>query len=381
MSIMRLRDASGSRAGAKATNLATLIQAGFDVPDGFVVPDEPQFKGAGLRAVLVEPVAALTAGATGHLAVRSSGSTEDTAGFSSAGQYESILAVRGLDAVESAILRCRESLWTTHAASYREFQRSPMPRPQMSVLVQRFVDAEVSGVWFAGARRSLEASYGLGQLIVSGQVTPDRWLMDGDIVARTKGAKRVRADRVGDAVLKRPVDQGAQSRWSLDESQVLEIDAMCRAASELLGFAADIEWVLTGNRVQIVQARPITVPVPFPPVEGSRANSALLRGVPASPGIATGPARVVTAMADFASVQVGDVLVCEHTDPAWTPLFRIASAVVTEIGGTLSHAAIVAREVQIPAVLAVPDAVTRLESGQLLEVDGLAGTVKVRGLS
>jgi len=138
---------------------------------------------------------------------------------------------------------------------------------------------------------------------------------------------------------------------------------------------------LAGERVhqpRQVQARPGHHALPWSSGGGQIAVPTSLTGTAAGSGTATGAARIVRGPSDFACVRPGDILICPYTDPAWTPLLRIASGVVTEVGGVLSHAAIVARELRIPAVVGVPDATTRLHDGDTVTLDGAAGTVTLR---
>lgn len=155
------------------------------------------------------------------------------------------------------------------------------------------------------------------------------------------------------------------------------MDELGGHVTRVLGGPADIEWALTGHRIHVLQARPVTAPMPQSQATAQRRQSDHpgLQGLSASAGIATGSVRVITGPSDFRRVGPGDVLVCRHTDPAWTPLFQVAAAVVTETGGVLSHAAIVAREVGMPAVLGVPEATRALPDGATVTVDGGAGSI------
>lgn len=393
MGLIGLRLARGAEVGGKAAPLATLLRAGFDVPDGFVVT-------AGERRSV--PVAGLTeeverslrglfgGGAIGPVAVRSSANVEDGEVSSAAGMHDTFLAVQGTDAVVAAIARCRGSLHGQAATAYHSRFRTEGATPRMAVLVQEFVDADVAGVMFAGERRQLEATWGLGPALVDGQATPDSWTVDqGRIVDHRLGSKEIRCDRSGnrvssDQVVWRDVRAEARAIACLGDDQVLELDRVGVQVSDLLGHPSDIEWAIAGGRIRILQARPITAPLPgavttaAPDVAtGTDRGAVVLTGVPGSAGVASGRVRVVSDPTDFVHFRRGDVLVCRHTDPAWTPLIMVAAAVVTEIGGVLSHAAIVARELGIPAVLGVRGA-GALAAGAPVTVDGDRGTVTQR---
>lgn len=386
-----LRDARLPESGGKAAALGTLLRAGLDVPPGIVVPareyhrhlqsarlDSSTASPAEMRAMI--PQTRLDAdlfralesrwwsGSEQDLgdlvAVRSSASNEDGASASAAGQHDSVLAVQGIDAVCAAILRCWASLWSEHAVAYRrgeargrgEFARDDAP-PQMAVIVQQFLEADVSGVLFTGEQRLLEAVRGRGEQLVGGEVTPDSWRI---------GKGGIQSSRAGSRA------QGV----CLNEAQVHELDLLGVRVSRVLGAPADIEWSLVGDGFHVLQARPITAAAPGPRPEGSPVPGiGTLQGTPASGGTATGTARTVQGPQDFRRVRQGDVLICHSTDPAWTPLFQIAGAVVTEVGGVLSHAAIVARELGIPAVLAVPGALAAIPDGSVVTVHGDEGLI------
>ncbi|XKH52562.1 pyruvate, phosphate dikinase [Citricoccus nitrophenolicus] len=440
--VLALRDAlDPSVSGGKAAPLARLMRAGFAVPEGFVVPatayrqaaaalglnrldagEHPEARrrlltsglpaavGDGVREGLVAlggsgELGALTDEADAaavSVAVRSSAVGEDGAVSSGAGQHESVLDVRGEAAVGRAVLRCWASGWSERAVAYRtrdserhgarpggaEDPENDVGPVEMALLVQRYVDAEFSGVMFTGPSPGdpsvIEAARGPGERVVSGRITPDSWRVDHTgILDHRPGESR------------EPCLRGAH---------VQALHALGMQVSAELGGPRDIEWALADGHLWILQARPVTAPVPAhvftsapatlpapPPERAGGPGPAVvvpspevpaspvepaLRGVPASPGTASGRARVVNGPGDFTAVCPGDVLVCRETDPAWTPLFAFAAAVVTETGGVLSHAAIVAREVGIPAVLAVPRAADLLASGPTVMVDGDAGIVR-----
>ncbi|MHA7132935.1 PEP/pyruvate-binding domain-containing protein [Oerskovia turbata] len=271
------------------------------------------------------------------------------------------------------------------------------PEPAMAVLVQRLVDADASGVMFVsggpGEATVIEASWGLGPSVVGGTVTPDTYRVVAHptlgrhvtrITDRAVADKRTRLDREGDRLVTRDVATDQRRRPVLDDTTAVGLAQLGWRVADLLGGPQDVEWALADDRLLILQSRPVTAALPTrddaesaEPGGGPTPGTTRLRGTPGSVGVATGPARIVRGPADFARVRPGDVLVCAFTDPAWTPLLRVASAVVTETGGVLSHAAIVARERRIPAVLGVAGATTEIPDVSLLRVDGAAGTVDI----
>ncbi|WP_225878558.1 PEP/pyruvate-binding domain-containing protein [Spongiactinospora rosea] len=395
---MPLISAVAGECGGKAGGLGALLRAGLPVPGGFVVPfaayrdavRELKDPDAARRAIESRPldpaVAEELARALEELgdppvAVRSSASDEDTGQVSAAGQHESFLAVRGTADVADAVRACWASLLAPRALAYRDATGHGRPSggPAMAVIVQRQVDADVSGVMFTATGPSeetrIEASWGLGPSVVGGTVTPDAYRIAGDgSVEQTIASKRTRLDRQGGRLVARDVPAPDRDRPALDAATAVELAGLGTKIAEVRGGPQDVEWAIAGGRVWILQARSITAALP------SRAPGevqAALAGTPGSRGTVTGPARIVRGPGDFARVRPGDILVCPFTDPAWTPLLRVAAGVVTEVGGVLSHAAIVAREHGIPAVLGVEKATGRLRDGAAVTLDGTAGTITV----
>ncbi|GIH09464.1 hypothetical protein Rhe02_75310 [Rhizocola hellebori] len=392
--IVSLTDAGAETSGAKAGALGVLMRAGLPVPDGFVVPFRAYreaVRGLELaspdvlrQAVVSRPLdtgllAAIAAGLDGlgnpPVAVRSSAAGEDTESASAAGQYETVLAAHGLDQVAEAIRVCWASLHSERAVEYRQ----TVNMPEMAVLIQRHVDAEISGVLFTapnpGGPTEIEASWGLGPSVVGGTVTPDSFRVNADgSVHRTISAKRTRLDRRGAELITREVPQESQNRPTIDDPVAVGLARLGLKAAEVLGRALDIEWAIADGRVWLLQARPVTAALPTAAEDAARPSGSL-EGTAGSHGIVTGTARIVRGPDDFAHVKPGDILVCPYTDPSWTPLLRIAAGVVTETGGVLSHAAIVARELRIPAVLGVPNATTRIPDAATITIDGATGLV------
>ncbi|MFE6967949.1 PEP/pyruvate-binding domain-containing protein [Isoptericola sp. NPDC057653] len=387
-------DAATAAHGAKAAGLGALRRAGLPVPVGVVVP--ASLEGVDLRAAVDGALDAL--GRHAPLAVRSSATDEDGPTVSAAGQYETVLGVTGAGDVVAAVLACRASAAGPRVTAYRAATTGApaagTPAPEVAVVVQRLVDARAAGVLFTGGGRTVvEASWGLGESVVRGAVDPDRWTVaDGRVVERRTGTKRTRVDRSPAGVAAREVPGADRGRPCLDEATVLHVAALGDQVASLRGGPQDVEWAVDDDgAVWLLQARPVTAALPpdrgerdpggplAPRSPRDRADDgrAVLRGTGASGGRASGPARVVRGPDEFGTVRPGDVLVCCGTDPAWTPLFGVVAAVVTETGGLLSHAAIVARELRLPAVLGVAGATDALRDAGSLAVDGDAGTVVV----
>ena len=383
MSVVPLT-AADARCGRKAHGLASLLRAGLPVPAGFVVTDP-----ATGPAVVAEHLSRLRGRA---VAVRSSGLAEDGAPASFAGQLETVLGARGLDEVMAAIQHCAASPAAGRVRDYRSHlglgadQETAGPEHAAPVLVQELVEADHAGVLFTRDPRTgadavvINASWGLGESVVSGAVVPDEIVVSAptDTVRVTIGSKQTRLDLREHGLVRSPVPAPEQARGCLTGDRLSRLVALGRRCADHFGQAQDVEWAVRDDRIWLLQSRRITA-VGAPAAFGGPDNAPpLITGVPSSPGRARGPARLVRSIDDFSRVLRGDILVCRTTDPAWAPLFRLAAAVVTETGGALSHAAIVAREFRIPAVAGATHALTSLTDGAPVTVDGTAGTVGQR---
>ncbi|KRF40112.1 hypothetical protein ASG96_04125 [Terrabacter sp. Soil810] len=372
-------EAADGRCGAKAAQLGRLLRTGFHVPAGFVVVDA-----LGDDSWAGELEAALRQLGPGPFAVRSSAMCEDGPEASYAGQLDTTLGVTTPREVADALRSCAASgntLRTLAYATRRGHPRHPTaessdPRTvpasvpaSVPVIVQLRVPADVSGVLFTrhpvtgGDAVIIEAAPGLGDQVVEGRVTPQRWGVSDHVVIAPAPAP------------------GSDGELVLTAGQVLDIARTGRLVEAELAGPQDIEWALADGVLWVLQARPITTTALLgsPATTDARTSGAavrlLVRGTGSSPGSAAGPARVIDGLDDFDRFRPGDVLVCRATSPAWTPLLARAAAVVTEVGGILSHTAIVAREFGIPAVTGVDDATTALSSGERVIVDGTDGSV------
>ncbi|MDM8084408.1 PEP/pyruvate-binding domain-containing protein [Cellulomonas cellasea] len=341
---------SGERCGRKAATLGRLMREGFAVPRGFVVanPGDSRWRrGLGQALAGLRP---------GPYAVRSSGLGEDGLTASFAGQFHTTLNVPAAG-VADAILWSAASGSTVAARAYAS-RLGQAVADVAPVLVQQMVQPDVAGVLFTrhpvtGADQVvIEAVDGLGDRLVNGEVTPGRWIVgEHGIVEAPRSGALLTEQQVGDLV---------RLGWQIEAR---------------LGAPQDIEWAIERTQVWVLQSRPIT------PSGGSRADDErpvadpILSGIAASPGLATGRVSVVRGLDDFAEFREGDVLVCRATSPAWTPVLARAAAVVTETGGLLSHAAIVAREFGVPAVVSADDATALLAGHATVLVDGNHGTV------
>ncbi|MBN9520728.1 hypothetical protein J0H58_19785 [bacterium] len=265
-----ITDADAARVGGKGYSLGRTSSAGLPVPPGFVVTTDAyrRLHPTGVRSApdFVSRFADhLRKLGDGPVAVRSSATGEDGAEASFAGQQETILGVRGLDAVLDAVERCWASLHTDRAKAYRARQGVDEAGLAMAVVVQELVPAEVAGVLFtrdpldaAGRRMLAEASWGLGEAVVSGRVTPDRFHLDratGAVLDRQLGAKDVRVTEVGTE----PVSDADRAHFCLDDTALSRLADLGRRVEAFYGEARDVEWAVADGRVHLLQARPITV--------------------------------------------------------------------------------------------------------------------------
>ena len=287
------------RVGGKAHGLQQLVDWGFDVPDAFVIvadayrqaisadsiggliSGDAEF-GAIRTAIQSVPLndqlrsdlggawASLEAESNGPLAVacRSSAIGEDSSAASFAGQHDTILGITSLGRLEDAVRQCWASIWTDQAAAYRK--RSGMPEPEMAVVVQRMARADVSGVAFSvnpvtgdPSQVVINSSYGLGELIVSGTITPDTFVIDresGAVLASEISPDKGRMLVLNDdgTVEERPVQPVMAMGASLDESRVGEVSNAVLRAEKMAGIPQDIEWVFESDRLLLLQSRPVT---------------------------------------------------------------------------------------------------------------------------
>ena len=331
-------------------------------------------------------------------AVRSSATAEDLPDASFAGQQETFLNVRGVDNVLQAIRHVFASLYNDRAISYRAHQGFAHGDVALSAAVQQMVrsDRGASGVMFTLDTESgfrdvvfITAAYGLGEMVVQGAVNPDEFYVHKPmlehgrpaIVRRTLGSKQQKMIYAEDAAAGRSVqtvevNEAERSRFSLSDADVLELARAALAIEKHYGRPMDIEWAKDGadGRIYVLQARPETVKSrSHAGTEESfrlkQRGPVLVTGRAIGHKIGAGPVRVVAGAAMMSKVRKGDVLVTDMTDPNWEPVMKLAAAIVTNRGGRTCHAAIIARELGIPAVVGCGDATEKLRD------DGLAVTV------
>ena len=334
-------------------------------------------------------------------AVRSSATAEDLPAASFAGQQETFLNIRGIDNVLEAIRQVFASLYNERAISYRTHHGFDHRGVALSAAVQQMVrsDLGASGVMFTLDTESgfrdvvfITAAYGLGEMIVQGAVNPDEFYVHKPmleqgrpaIVRRALGSKLEKMLFAGSAEAGRStrvVEVGAEerARFSLTDPEVLELARYALAIERHYRRPMDIEWAKDGadGKLYILQARPETVKSRKRDVEERYAlkgsSRVLASGRAIGHKIGSGAVRVVPDASQMAKVKQGDVLVTDMTDPNWEPVMKLAAAIVTNRGGRTCHAAIIARELGIPAVVGCGDATARLKDGQPVTVSCAEG--------
>ncbi|MEW6586314.1 MAG: phosphoenolpyruvate synthase, partial [Nitrospirota bacterium] len=325
------------------------------------------------------------------VAVRSSATAEDLPGASFAGQQDTFLNVTRKSLI-SSIKKCWSSLFTPRAIVYRKEKGFSQSEVLISVAVQELISSHASGVMFtiepvSGDRNKIviNASWGLGEAVVSGQVTPDEYVVDKgslDILEKNiaKKERQIVSDAKGGTKWV-PLPQKMRDNPVLDEAAIHRLVRYGLEIEKHYGVSQDIEWAVDdAGRVFILQARPETVHGAggaTKKTEGEKLMEKyiLLRGIGVSPGQASGKVRTVLNVKNLSAFNKGDILVTEMTTPDWVPAMKIASAVVTNLGGKTCHAAIVSRELGVPCVVGAENATKVLQDGEVITVDGQRGLI------
>jgi len=352
------------------------------------------------------------------VAVRSSATAEDMPSASFAGQQETYLNVTGEDLLER-VRDCWASLFTQRAIYYRQEQGFDHSVVDMAVVVQEMVDADKSGVLFTshpstGAPAvTVEAAWGLGEAVVSGAVTPDNYVIDRvsgeieEVSVAEKKVMHVRDAETGETV-ERPVPGDRRKERVLSDGELAALRELGEEIEAYYGDPQDVEWAMAGGEVYLLQSRPITTidegttststststgaasgnTAPDDTTQGNVADGGVsgegedrvvLSGLGASPGRASGEVSVVHKLDELDTVGEGDIIVAEMTTPDMVPAMKRAAGIVTDEGGMTSHAAIVSRELGVPAVVGAGNATDRLRDGQLITIDGEKGSVRTGG--
>lgn len=323
-----------------------------------------------------------------EVAVRSSATAEDLPDASFAGQQDTYLHIRGEAELLNHIRSCWASLWTSRAIYYREKQNFDHFNVSLSVVVQKMVNSEKSGVMFTANpinnskdEMMINASWGLGEAVVSGMVTPDEYVIDKKtktVIEKNIATKKTMVVRKEDGV-------GTEEKLVSEVLGAEFVDSECLSekelntlierglkVEELYGSVQDTEWGFDRDTKEFyfLQSRPITTIE-----EKKEVLKPLCKGLPASPGIGRGKIKLIKDISEIHLVKEGDILVTEMTNPDMVPAMRKAAGVVTDEGGRTCHAAIVSRELQIPCIVGAKNATKVLKDGTFVTVDATRGVV------
>ncbi|MET1124147.1 MAG: pyruvate, water dikinase [Archaeoglobaceae archaeon] len=412
--------------GGKAANLGEMLRIGLPVPEGFVV-DARTFRDFIKRTGLAEKIYPLLDSANVentdelnevsrkiremimsaeipkdiedeirqayrkmceegevYVAVRSSATAEDLPEASFAGQQETYLNVIGEDDVVEKVKACWASLFTPRAIYYRAQQGFRHEDVSIAVVVQKMVNSEKSGVMFTSHPVTgeklciIEAVFGLGEAIVSGAVTPDTYVYDRNqrkLVEVNVAEKKFMITREDGKTVKVELPPEKARERVLNDEEIEELVKYGEIIEEHYGKPQDVEWAIEKGKVYIVQSRPITTIKGKIEAAEVAEGEVILRGLGASPGVATGKVKIVMGLEDLSKVEPGDILVTTMTTPDMVPAMRRAAAIVTDEGGMTCHAAIVSRELGVPAVVGTKEATKKLRDGMIVTVDGEKGIV------
>ena len=381
-------------------DVSALTKAGREIRAWIIDTPLP----AGLQSAIAQAYSAMSAAAAGQfsVAVRSSATAEDLPEASFAGQQETFLNVVGLEQVTKKIREVFASLFNDRAISYRVHQGYDHHTVALSAGVQRMVRSDIgaSGVMFTLDTESgfrdvvfITSSYGLGEMVVQGAVNPDEFyvykpaLAAGrhSILRRNLGSKHLQmvyasaGRKSSHGVLTEEVSEERRQRFSINDEEIEELGRIAMSIEAHYGRPMDIEWARDGNdgQLYIVQARPETVQSRNGQVierfELKEEGEILAEGRSIGQKIGSGMARVIASVEQMDALKPGDVLITDMTDPDWEPVMKRAAAIVTNRGGRTCHAAIIARELGVPAIVGCGDATERVADGEVVTVSCAGG--------
>ncbi|MCD6194709.1 phosphoenolpyruvate synthase [bacterium] len=413
-----------SLVGGKGANLGELSRANFPVPEGFCLSTKAYFdfiRQYKIDEIIEEELTALNyedsellhkASAVikeaildaplpkkieeeiikayekidnSFVAVRSSASAEDLPEASFAGQQATFLNVKGKDKLLEAVKKSWASLFEARAIYYRFVNNFDHLKVGLSVVVQRMIQSEVSGVMFTvdplTNRKDLiyiEAAYGLGEVVVSGAVRPDRyWVKKRSFTISKKDISRqnwmLKKQGLGDRRV--PVACSLQNQQKLANELIIQLARLGKKIEKHYGVPQDIEWAMEKEKLYIVQARPVTTLERGKKQKEVKAKHILLKGQGASSGQVSGKVVIISSPKELNKVKKGDILVAKMTNPSYVPAMRKAAGIITDEGGATSHAAIVSRELGIACVVGTEKATKVLKNNELVTVDGERGLV------
>jgi len=354
------------------------------------------------------------------VAVRSSATAEDLPDASFAGQQETFLNITA-EALLERVRECWASLFTQRAIYYRKQQGFEHSDVNIAVVIQQMVDAEKSGVMFTShpstgePKMIVESAWGIGEAVVSGSVSPDNYVLDretGTVEEVTVADKKVmmEKDEATGETVERDVPEADRERRVLTDEELSALRELGETVETHYETPQDVEWAIVDGDVYMLQSRPITtiadevedagdtrvdsdVEVSVDDGTGGAgaggtggstsstttdggSGDVIVSGLGSSPGIASGKARIVKKLDQLDKVGEGDIIVTEMTTPDMVPAMKRAGGIVTDEGGMTSHAAIVSRELGVPAVVGANDGSTTLADGQTITIDGDKGTIR-----
>ncbi|MEM3362028.1 MAG: phosphoenolpyruvate synthase [Candidatus Anstonellaceae archaeon] len=437
--------------GGKGANLGEMKRAGLPIPDGFCVTVAAYFKFLdynNLRPFIKEMLENLDSedydklvkvsqtiktkllsstipeeikrdvigaynelckrkGKEVYVAVRSSATAEDLPEASFAGQQATFLNVSGELDVLQAVKECWASLFEARSIYYRIQNNFDHLKVGLSAVVQEMVQSEVAGVMFSVDPVSqdinlisIEGAYGLGEVVVSGQVEPDHYLVskkDYSIVEKFISRQTWAIAKVQGKNQKVEVDDVLQEKQKLPDEKIIELAKIGHKIEQHYGFPQDMEWAVENNKIYIVQSRPITTLNPQTiqkfksgqkDLSGAQEGRAvvseknvkesiavLVSGLGASPGIAKGRVKILHSAKEISKIEKGDILVTEMTSPDFVPAMKKAAAIITNSGGMTCHAAIISRELGVPCIVGTKNATEILKENQFITVDATRGKI------
>lgn len=415
--------------GGKGANLGEMTRANFPVPPGFIVtvkaysdflekakivplirtllkPLDPnnskqlQMIAAEIKKVIIESSmspelvnqiekAYMKLG-NGLVAVRSSATAEDLPEASFAGQQSTYLNILGKDRVVESVRKCWASLFEPRAIYYRMQHGFEHFKVGIAVPVQRMISSQTSGVMFTVEpvtsntnKIIIEAIFGLGEGLVSGEITPDLYIVNKNDFSITSKRTSLQKHQLvinsdianNDSIAWQLVPALNQEEQKIKDSDIIRIAKIGRQLEDHYHFPQDVEWAKENDSIYIVQTRPVTTIKETTEEEPEIKAPAILDGVSASPGLASGKVKILQNASEIDRVLDGDILVAEMTTPDFVPAMKRAVAIVTDRGGRTAHAAIVSRELGIPCVVGTDKATKILSNKKIITVDGSHGKI------
>lgn len=324
------------------------------------------------------------------VAARSSATAEDLPGASFAGQQETFLNIKGEANLLVKARECWASLFTPRAIFYRNENKIPQGSEKISVIVQKMIQSESSGVMFSidpvsnqKDRIVIEAVWGLGETIVQGSVIPDTYVVQKEtfsILSKEISDQSRQLIRKGIETKEREVSKKFIGVQKISDDDIVALAKLADKLHKHYYFPQDAEWAKEKGKIYIVQTRPVTTltnnsKLKTNNLEIKTAETPILIGAAASPGIGSGPVKILKSSKEISKIKEGDVLVAPMTSPDYVPAMKKASAIITDQGGQTSHAAIVSREMGIPCVVGTKNATKILKDGNFVTVDGKEGKI------